>query len=123
MKAWIVSVLIGLSCLAPNAYARPNVTCSAADDGWEEHWRGHKTCEECLQKHGKCNETCELEYYTCEATGTDALGSSFTVKGSGDDRWEAERNARAHCDRNFRNCSVGSCNSKSETVSKRRCGG
>lgn len=121
MKAWLLTVFLGLS-LVVSAHARPNVVCSAADKGWEEHWGGHRTCAECLQKHGTCIETCSLEYTTCEAVGTDSLGNSFTVRGSGSDRWEAERNAVRHCERNFRSCRSSSCNSKSETVSRTRCG-
>lgn len=121
MKALIVSILLGLPCLAITAHARPNISCNAVDKGWEEHFGGHRNCDDCLKKHGKCVETCSLEYYTCEATGIDSLGGSITVKGSGDDRWEAESNARRHCDRNFRNCSVSNCNSKAETISKRTC--
>lgn len=119
MKALILLLCFGLSTLT--AQARSDLRCSAADKGWEEHFGGHRTCGECLQKHGKCVETCSLDYYDCEAQGRDSRGASIVVSGSGEDRFEAERNALRRCDRYFTGCSVSSCSSKSQTVSRKDC--
>ena len=40
--------------------------CKASDRGWEEHFGGHKSCDECLEHHGEC----EMKCYSYEFTAT-----------------------------------------------------
>ncbi|MBV2167903.1 MAG: hypothetical protein KUL82_04265 [Bdellovibrio sp.] len=107
----------------PGGGGRPNVTCSYSDDGWEEHWRGHNSCQECLSKHGNCNETCNATFTVCQAEGTDYRGYKMTLEGRGNYRYEAERQAMDLCQRSYRygNCRITNCNDRSERVSQRRC--
>ena len=125
MKALILLITLSFSFLATTiatpAFAQPNISCSARDRGWEEHWTGHKSCGECFLKHGRCIETCEMSFYTCEAQGKDYQGNAVSTKGTGDDRFEAERNAIRNCQRSFFNCGSVSCNSQNETVSQKEC--
>lgn len=121
MKVFIIAVFLSFMGVAVMAQSTSGLVCNVADRGWEEHRNGHKTCEECLKHHGRCVETCSLSYYTCEATGRDHNGSSITLTGSGEDRWEAERNALRHCERNFERCSSRGCSSKSQTITRKEC--
>lgn len=102
---------------------RPNLTCSVQDNGWEEHWGGHRSCQECLGKHGSCVETCSTSYFTCKAEGVDYRGYKMTLEGRGQSRYESERQVMDLCQRNYRynNCRIVSCNENSETVSRRSC--
>lgn len=102
-------------------YSTPQVTCSASDTGWEEHWSGHSTCSDCLRKHGKCRETCRTTVYSCEAQGIDYRGYAMNVFGRDYSRWDAERQALRSCQRYYRNCRVVQCTTSSETVSTRSC--
>ena len=121
MKLLFLALSLGFSLFSSSALARADITCKASDRGWEEHWRGHSSCDECLQKHGECVETCSLGYTTCEATGRDYAGVSITLKAAGSDRYEAERAALNFCQKSFNNCTISSCSSSSETVSRRDC--
>ncbi|KYG69479.1 hypothetical protein AZI87_09880 [Bdellovibrio bacteriovorus] len=100
---------------------RPNITCSATDDGWEEHWGGHGSCRECLAKHGNCVETCKSSFYSCTAEGTDYRGYRMTMQGRGPDRYSSERDAIYQCQYRYNNCRIVSCSETSETVSRRDC--
>ncbi|WII73582.1 hypothetical protein QJS83_06815 [Bdellovibrio sp. 22V] len=99
----------------------PAVTCSATDDGWEEHWGGHRDCRECLKKHGDCIETCSAKFYTCQAEGIDYRGYRTTIEGRGDYRYSAEREAIDRCQYRYDNCRIVSCSETNETVSRRSC--
>lgn len=110
-------------------YGRPSrpgygtqVTCSARDRGHEEH-RNHRSCGECLRKHGQCIETCAVNYTVCRAEGEDRYGRRASFEGHAQSQYESQRNALYSCerDRRFRNCRVVSCSNSSETVSRRRC--
>ncbi|QDK36688.1 hypothetical protein [Bdellovibrio sp. NC01] len=111
----------------PNPYepnpGRPNITCSARDNGWEEHWGGHRDCRECVAKHGNCTETCSASYFTCQAEGVDYRGYKMTLEGRAPSRYETERQVMDLCQRQYRyqNCRIISCNENSETVSRRSC--
>ncbi|WP_413575849.1 hypothetical protein ACLVWU_15850 [Bdellovibrio sp. HCB290] len=102
-------------------WGRPNVTCSATDKGWEEHWGGHSDCGSCLKKHGTCIETCSANYYVVKVEGVDYRGYKMTMESRGESRYEAEREALRSCNRRYDNCKVVSSNSQSETVSRRSC--
>ncbi|WP_413558649.1 hypothetical protein [Bdellovibrio sp. HCB209] len=102
------------------SYGR-NVTCSATDKGWEEHWGGHSDCNSCLKKHGSCTETCSAEYYSTTVKGRDYRGYEMTVESRGASRYEAEREALRSCNYKYSDCRVISTNSQSETVSRRSC--
>lgn len=104
-----------------NMPGRPIVSCSASDTGWEEHWRGHKNCAECLRKHSRCRETCSALTFTCEAQGVDYRGYTMRTFGRAYDRWNAERQALYSCHRQLRNCRLITCTQSSETVSSRTC--
>ncbi|WP_255490074.1 hypothetical protein [Bdellovibrio sp. KM01] len=99
----------------------PNVTCSATDKGWEEHWGGHSDCHSCLKKHGSCTETCSANYYATKAEGVDYRGYKMTIESRGDTRYEAEREALRACNRRYSECKIVSSTSQSETVSRRSC--
>ncbi|MBO9667624.1 MAG: hypothetical protein J7501_12520 [Bdellovibrio sp.] len=114
-------ILLSLSFALATLPAHAQVRCSARDKGWEEHWGGHEDCNSCMKKHGECVESCSLNYVTCEARGVDYLGNAISVKGAGNERYEAESNAVRLCQRNFQNCSVVNCTSEAENVSSRRC--
>lgn len=102
-------------------WGRPNVSCSATDKGWEEHWGGHSDCRSCMKKHGNCTETCSAEYYEVTAEGVDYRGYKMTVESRGNSRYEAEREALRTCNYRYSNCKVTASNSRSETVSRRSC--
>lgn len=103
------------------------VTCTATDNGWEEHWGGHSSCSQCTAVHGRCTETCSSEEYRCTAEGTvSGYGSSSTrtetFRGRGDDRWDAERDALNECRRyNAQGCTIKECGSDTQIVSSRGC--
>lgn len=101
--------------------SRANVTCSATDNGWEEHWGGHRDCSSCLAKHGNCTERCEATYYTCKAEGTDYRGYAMTMEARGDSRFYTEREAMDRCQYRYQNCRITNCSESSETVSRRSC--
>jgi len=98
------------------------VTCSYQDKGWEEHWRGHGSCGECLAEHGKCVEVCSMEYEVCDITLEDFEGRQTMNRIRVRDRWEAENEARNMCFYNrLRSCVVTSCSTEREVVSSRSC--
>lgn len=105
----------------PGRGGRPQVTCTARDDGWEEHWGAHRDCRECLAKHGNCIETCETKYFTCQAEGVDYRGYKMTMEARGESRYMTEREAKDRCQYRYDNCRIVSCNENSETVSRRSC--
>lgn len=101
---------------------RSRVSCSYTDQGHEEHSRGHRDCYECMEKHGRCNETCSTEYAVCKVEGRDYRGYTMTVEAKADSQYEAERDALRRCDRNnLTDCRRVSCSNESETVSRRSC--
>jgi len=96
--------------------------CVARDNGYEEHWGGHRDCRSCLQKHGNCTETCYDEYYVCTASGTDRNGVSRDFQSDGRDRWDAQDRAERRCRRaGYNNCFSRTCDSQDEVVSRRGC--
>lgn len=97
------------------------VTCSATDNGWEEHWGGHGSCRECLKKHGDCVETCSIKNTTCTAEGVDYRGYKMTVQGRSEYRFDAEREAMDRCQYRYENCRITNCSENSEQVSRRSC--
>ena len=107
----------------PNHPSRPNISCTYTDTGWEEHWGGHRSCQECLSKHDNCNETCSADYYVCKAQGTDYRGYVMNLETRADSRYDAERQVMDLCQYNYRyaNCHVTTCDSHSDTVSRRSC--
>lgn len=121
MKLRFIFVALGFCFQTLPVQAQPGLRCSAVDRGSEEHWGGHNSCGECLREHGHCVEVCSLSFFTCEARGRDYQGNSISLKGSGSDRYEAERNAINFCERNFSNCSVYNCTSDSEQISRAEC--
>jgi hypothetical protein len=121
MKSFFIALSLGLSLFSISSFARNDLTCRSSDRGWEEHSRGHATCDECLQRHGRCVESCSIDYVTCEVTGRDYANVSITLKASGSDRYEAERAALDFCQRSFNNCSISSCSSSSSTISRKEC--
>jgi hypothetical protein len=115
----------GSSSSRPDSYDsrhRSRVSCSYTDDGHEEHSRGHRDCNECLNKHGHCKETCSTDYAVCKVEGRDYRGYSMTVEAKADSQYDAERDALRRCDRNnLTDCRRVSCSNESETVSRRTC--
>lgn len=103
--------------------SRRQVTCSASDRGWEEHFGGHRDCGSCLAKHNECVETCSIQSYVCQAKGTTAQGRYILFTGQGQNRFEAESEARRRCEwnRNVRSCYITSCSTRSTQVSRRSC--
>lgn len=105
----------------PGRNDRPQISCSARDNGWEEHWGGHSSCRECLAKHGNCIETCQERFYTCEAEGTDYRGYRVTIEARGGSRYSTEREAVNRCQYRYDNCRIKQCRETNETVSRRSC--
>lgn len=104
-------------------YSRGRVSCSASDNGWEEHWSGHSSCGSCLQSHGSCIEQCHEVRQVCEVQGTDYAGRMITFTARGADRWTAEEEARRQCEwsRDMRSCIVITCREESQLISSRSC--
>jgi hypothetical protein len=99
-----------------------NVSCRSYDNGWEEHWGGHATCQECKAKHGGCTEICTATSYKCTAEGSDAQGAKQTFEAYGDDEWRARDEATRRCyDRGLNNCSVSNCDTSNQEVSRKGC--
>lgn len=87
---------------------RDSLFCRADDAGWEEHWRSHRDCRECLAAHGRCIETCEVQRVEekCQFEGRDfRTGRTQIFEAVGRDRREAESIAENSCYRSgFRDC-------------------
>lgn len=99
-----------------------NITCTATDNGWEEHWGGHSSCRSCLKKHGDCTERCTQTYYVCTASGDDGHGRNYSADGYGDSRWEAQEEAQRNCRYDgLYGCSITRCDSEDQLVSRRSC--
>ena len=107
----------------PGYPSRGVVTCSATDNGWEEHWSGHRSCGECVQAHGNCTERCSESLQVCEVQGTTYNGATVRFQAAGRDRWEAESEARRQCEwnRDVRSCVTTRCSQESRLVSSRQC--
>jgi hypothetical protein len=107
----------------PERYPQGRVSCSATDNGWEEHWSGHRSCGECVQVHGNCTEKCVEEREVCEVQGVDYQGRTRQYMAIGADRYSAESEARRQCewDRDNRSCVTTSCRADNRMVSNRSC--
>lgn len=106
----------------PPPHYGERITCTYQDEGWEEHWRGHSSCGECLSRHGNCLEVCTAEFEVCDVDTEDWNGRRWVEHVRGRDRWEAEDRARSLCySRNYRYCQVIRCNPQQERVSTRSC--
>lgn len=78
--------------------------CTAHDRKWEEHFGGHRSCEECERRHGRCVEVCEYLQVECVAVGT-RWGRPAEFEGYGNNRREARWRALENCERRGgRNC-------------------
>lgn len=97
------------------------VVCQAVDEGYEEHSGGHYSCEECLQYHGGCNETCSEQMAECQAQGVDRYGRGINFYGRGDDQWRAQDDAMYQCQYYAGNCRIVSCQQRNNVVSRRNC--
>lgn len=99
---------------------REGVRCSAQDRGWEEHFGGHRSCGECMDRHGSCVETCEYSEWTCVVEGQ-RWGRRAEFEGYGYSDREAEREAYRNCeDRGARFCHRVSCHSQNR-AERREC--
>lgn len=108
-------------------WERGNVTCSATDNGWEEHFGGHSDCRSCLAKHGSCTERCTIAQYRCQAegrvrdhrTGRTRVETFF---GQGSSRWDAEDEALRDCRwSRAESCQIKTCLTDQREVSRRSC--
>lgn len=98
------------------------VTCKAQDRGHEEHWGGHYSCGECLQKHGECVETCSSVMIECRVDGYDRTGRLVSFLGRGYDQWSAQDDAIRACQYNYAtNCYVAGCNQREDVVGRTAC--
>lgn len=100
-----------------------SVRCSAQDQGFEEHFGGHRDCGECLRRHGRCVEVCEYTQVQCIATGM-RWGRPAEFEGYGDSMREARWNAIDNCERRGgRNCQVNPRDCREQTSREtNRCG-
>ena len=99
-----------------------NITCQAYDNGWEEHWGGHSSCQECRSKHGGCYERCTCTSYHCTAQGNDPQGRQQTFEAFGEDQWRTRDEASQRCYyRGLMNCRVINCDTNEQEVSRRGC--
>ena len=102
-------------------YGSSRVTCKAVDRGWEEHFGGHGSCGECLRKHGRCQEECSEEGFTCLVVGVRG-GRQREFYGYGGNPRRALNRAYDECEyRGFRRCEERGCNRESRVVSRRNC--
>jgi|GEM_PF-1886800 len=100
----------------------PRVTCSATDNGWEEHWGGHGSCQECKARHGSCTETCSTESFSCRAEGTNYSGRTESFESYGSDEYFARNEALDRCYRmGARDCRSAGCTTSSQVVSRNSC--
>lgn len=91
---------------------RFGMNCRVEDKGHEEHFRGHRSCRECLALHGECIETCEGggQQNVCSVNGYDRRGRARNFVGSGYDRGEARREAMQQCRQSrFSGCRLEQC--------------
>lgn len=103
-------------------WSQPRVTCSATDNGWEEHWGGHGSCQECKAKHGSCTETCSTESFACRAEGSNSMGNTESFEAYGSDEMFTRNEALDRCYRmGNRNCRSVGCTTSSQVVSRRGC--
>lgn len=103
-------------------WSQPRVTCTATDNGWEEHWGGHSSCHECKAQHGNCTETCSQESFACRAEGINGLGNSESFEAYGSDEYFTRNEALDRCYRmGGRNCRSVGCTTSSQVVSRRGC--
>jgi len=119
---------------------RQEISCSATDKGWEEHWGGHRSrgfnlpqlessaCSKCFKKHGTCNFRCVTEETRCTARFKSDDGT-FDGEVYGDTwprRFDAEDSAMDRCWRRNRGragrCELtGRCDNVGRTQSSGRC--
>lgn len=101
--------------------------CTYQDKGWEEHWSGHDSCQECTRKHGKCVETCYTKEYKVVVTGLvrDRWSNSEREEefvGYGQSEWRAESDAYQACQyRNAYNCQVKRRDTDNREISRSMC--
>lgn len=98
-----------------------DIKCGYSDKGYEEHWGGHNSCHECLQKHGKCIERCYEEETTCTAEG---IRNGYTQQFSVTDKnsWRTEERAVRQCELSgYDDCRLIKCESDDRLVSRQRC--
>ncbi|PCI39107.1 MAG: hypothetical protein COB53_03780 [Elusimicrobia bacterium] len=119
---------------------RQEISCSATDKGWEEHWSGHRSrgfnladleknaCGKCLGKHGTCNFNCVTEEKRCTARflAEDGTFSGDVYGDTWPSRWDAEDSALDRCWRRNRGragrCELsGRCDNVGRTQSRGRC--
>lgn len=101
---------------------QPNVTCSATDNGWEEHWGGHGSCQECKARHGNCTETCSTQSFACRAEGTNHMGRPESFESYGSDEYFARNEALDRCYRmGARDCRSAGCTTSSQVISRNSC--
>lgn len=87
--------------------------CRAEDEGWEEHRGGHYDCRECLARHGRCVEDCQITEFRCIAQG-DRWGRPIQVEEYAYDQREAEDHALWSChNKGARYCRIVTCDSNS----------
>jgi hypothetical protein len=72
--------------------------CIATDRGWEEHFGGHRSCQECNARHGNCIEECRYSEFVCVAQGV-RWGRPFQIEEYGYDQYDTERRALWACER------------------------
>jgi hypothetical protein len=103
-------------------YGGGRVTCTATDNGWEEHWGGHGSCGECKARHGSCTERCSQESFACRAEGSNHLGRAESFEAYGSDEYFTRNEALDRCYRmGARNCRSVGCTTHSQVVSTRSC--
>ena len=98
-----------------------NIRCSAADDGWEEHWGGHSDCGSCLAKHGGCTRTCYTYHSECTAVGINDSGVEETFLGIDENEYRARDYAISRCSYRASNCQIRSCKQESQVHSRNKC--
>lgn len=122
--ALAITLFTALNAINANAnWGRGSqVSCIATDNGWEEHWGGHGSCQECKAKHGRCTETCSRENYSCKAEGVNYQGFTESFEAYGSDEYDTRNEALDRCYlRGATNCHYVGCSSESEVVSRRTC--
>lgn len=90
--------------------------CVAMDRGWEEHFGGHRSCQECNARHGNCVEQCTYSEFVCVAEGY-RWGRPFQMEEYGYDEYDTQRRALWACQRRGgEGCRlIGPCNRADRT--------
>ena len=96
--------------------------CQATDNGWEEHFGGHQSCNACLREHENCTLKCYQDEFVAIAEGRNQYGELVRVRAMDRDEFYARERALEQCYRSrLDNCYVIDTDTNSRLVRSDRC--